>query len=69
MGNAITVRLPEDLADWLDKTARKTGLSRGRIIRQSLETVRGSDKRPFLRLAGTVAGPRDLSSRRGFAKR
>ena len=69
MSNTITVRLPGDLAEWLEQTARKTGLPRGRIIREELERARGSETRPFLRLAGRVAGPKDLSSRKGFSKK
>jgi predicted transcriptional regulator len=69
MGNTITVRLPEDLAEWLEQTARKTGLPRGRIIRDELEKARKSETRPFLRLAGVIAGPKDLSKRKGFSKK
>jgi len=69
MGNTLTIRLPEDLDEWLAQTARRTGLPRGRIIRQELERARSSDKRPFLRLAGAVAGPVDLSTRKGFSRR
>jgi predicted transcriptional regulator len=67
MSNAITVRLPEDLAEWLDQTARRTGVPKGRIIREELEKGRNSGQRPFLRLAGTVSGPADLSTRKGFS--
>ena len=69
MSNTITVRVPEDLAEWLDETARRTGVSKGRIVREELEKARISPRRPFLRLAGTVAGPADLSSRRGFSRK
>jgi len=69
MGNTITVRLPGDLAEWLEQTARKTGLPRGRIIREELEKARKSETRPFLRLAGTIAGPKDLSKRKGFSRK
>jgi predicted transcriptional regulator len=69
MSNTITVRVPEDLAEWLDETARRTGVSKGRIVREELEKARISPRRPFLRLAGTVAGPADVSSRRGFSRR
>jgi predicted transcriptional regulator len=67
MGNTITVRLPEDLAEWLAETARKTGVPKGRIIREQLEKARRSDAQPFLRLAGAVAGPANLSTRKGFS--
>jgi predicted DNA binding CopG/RHH family protein len=69
MSNTITVRLPEDLAKWLDHTARKTGLPKGRIVREELEKARNSANRPFLRLAGSVIGPSDLSMRKGFSRK
>ena len=68
MSNTITVRLPEDLAEWLDSAARKAGVPRGRIVRDQLQLARKREKRPFMRLAGSVEGPRDLSTRKGFAK-
>ena len=69
MSNTITIRLPEDLAQWLTETARKTGVPRGRIVREQLENARNGEKRPFLRLAGAVAGPANLSTRKGFSKK
>ncbi|MCZ2148889.1 MAG: ribbon-helix-helix domain-containing protein [Bryobacterales bacterium] len=69
MRNTITVRLPEDLAEWLESTAAKTGVSQSRIIRDQLEKARKVEDRPFLRLAGRVAGPADLSTRKGFSKK
>ena len=69
MSNTLTVRIPEDLAEWLDQAARASGVSRGRIVRMELERARKSDKRPFLRLAGTVEGPPDLSTRKGFSRK
>jgi predicted transcriptional regulator len=69
MGNTVSVRLPADLAAWLDETSRKTGMARGRIIREELEKARKSEARPFLRLAGAGSGPADLSSRKGFSRK
>jgi hypothetical protein len=68
MSNTITVRLPEDLADWLDSASRRAGVPRGRIVRDQLELARKREKRPFLRLAGSVEGPRGLSTRKGFSR-
>lgn len=68
MSNTITVRLPEDLAEWLDAASRKAGVPRGRIVRDQLQLARKQEKRPFLRLAGSVDGPRDLSTRKGFSR-
>jgi predicted transcriptional regulator len=69
MSNTLTVRIPEDLAHWLAETARKTGIPRGRIIREQLEKARQSEGQPFLRLAGLVAGPANLSTRKGFSRK
>jgi predicted transcriptional regulator len=69
MSNTITVRLPDDVAEWLNETARKTGVPKGRIIREQLDKARSAEKRPFLRLAGTIAGPADLSKRKGFSRK
>lgn len=43
--------------------ARKTGISKGRIVREELEAARNAANRPFLRWAGAIAGPGDLSTR------
>jgi hypothetical protein len=69
MSNTITVRLPEDLAGWLEAASKKAGVPRGRIIREQLELARRRHAQPFLHLAGSVEGPRDLSARKSFAKR
>ena len=69
MSNTFTIRLPEDLAAWLDDSARKSGVSRGRIVRAELEKARASSKQPFLRLAGAAEGPPSLSLRRGFSRK
>ena len=69
MSNTLTVRIPEDLAQWLEETARKSGVPKGRIIREELEKARRAENRPFLRLAGTVAGPPNLSTRKGFSRK
>jgi hypothetical protein len=44
-------------------------MPRSRIVRTELEKARKSAKQPFLRLAGIVDGPRDLSTRKGFSKK
>ncbi len=69
MGNTLTIRLTRELSEWLRETSRKTGVPAGRIIREQLEKAqhRGGNRR-FLRLAGKIAGPSDLSSRKGFSR-
>ena len=69
MRSTLTVRLPQDLAEWLDEAARKSGVSRGGIIRMELQRARKSSKQAFLRLAGAVDGPASLSVRKGFSRK
>ena len=70
MHHTISVRLSKDLAAWLERAAADSGVSQGQIVRDELEQAR--KRRPqqtFMRLAGAVRGPRDLSARKGFARR
>jgi ribbon-helix-helix CopG family protein len=69
MGQTLTIRLSKELAAWLARAAARTGVSQGKIVRDELERARGKDSRQsFMRLAGTVRGSRDLSSRKGFSR-
>lgn len=68
MGHTITIRLDRDLAVWLEEESKKTGVSQGKIVRDLLEQAKaGTSMRAFMRLAGTVRGARDLSTRKGFS--
>jgi len=70
MGNTITVRLPEELAAWLKSTARKTGVPVGRLVREELERAkRQTGNQLFMRHAGSISGPADLSSRKGYSRK
>jgi hypothetical protein len=69
MGHTITIRLDKELAAWLEAVAARTGVPRGRIVRDQLERARASRAgQPFMRLAGSVRGAKDLSSRKGFSR-
>ena len=70
MGHTITVRLPHELASWLEERAAQTGVSQGRIIREQLERAKAGDRtRRFMRLAGSIrGGARDMSTRKGFSR-
>ncbi|MEO5740940.1 MAG: hypothetical protein ABIS29_10140 [Vicinamibacterales bacterium] len=69
MGHTITIRLTKELAAWLEDTAVSTGVSQGRLVREQLERAKARNTgRPFMRLAGSVKGARDLSSRKGFSR-
>lgn len=69
MGHTITVRVDRALAEWLEQTAHRTGRSQGEIVREQLHRARAQkSERRFLRLAGCIDGPGDLSSRKGFSR-
>lgn len=72
MGQTLTIRLTRQLAEWLERTAARTGRAQGQIVRDQLEKARqertGGAGRPFMRLAGSVRGPKDLSARKGFSR-
>jgi hypothetical protein len=69
MSHTITIRLSEDLLHWLDDAAKRAGVSQGQIVREQLEKAKaGGGNRPFMRLAGSVRGPKDLSKRKGFSR-
>jgi ribbon-helix-helix CopG family protein len=68
MGHTLTIRLQRGLAEWLEEEAARTGRSQGQIVREQLEKARSGSTPRFMRLAGSVAGPRDLSTRKGFSK-
>jgi predicted transcriptional regulator len=69
MCKILTFRVSDDLAKWLTETARRTGISVSRIIRQELEKAKQEAvDRPFLRLAGAIDGTSDLFARKGFSR-
>jgi hypothetical protein len=69
MSHTITVRITDDLARWLRDTARRIGVPKSRIVREHLELARDRDREEqrFMRLAGAIRGPGDLSTRKGFS--
>ena len=51
------------------EVAARMGVSQGKVIRDQLEQARArSSHQGFMRLAGTVRGSKDLSSRKGFSR-
>jgi hypothetical protein len=70
MGDTITIRLPEELSEWLKSTSRKTGVPVGRLVRQELERAkRENGTKSYMRFSGSIDGPPDLSSRKGFSRK
>ena len=70
MSKILTIRLGDELLDWLKGTSRRTGIPMGKLIREQLENARDKGtKQNFLRLGGAINGARDLSQRKGFSRR
>jgi hypothetical protein len=71
MSNTLTIRLPDDLLDWLKETSQRTGIPMGRLVRQQLESAMANGgERRFMRYSGIIkGGPRDLSTRKGFSRK
>ncbi len=69
MSHTITIRLTKELASWLEQASKRSGMPRGRNIREQLEKARDAGTEPsFMRLAGTVKGARDRSARKRFSR-
>jgi predicted DNA-binding protein len=69
MAQTLTIRLTRELAEWLAEQSARTGVSQGKIVRDQLERAKARSRaKAFLRLAGAIRGPRDLSSRKGFSR-
>jgi hypothetical protein len=68
MSQTLTIRLNEELSSWLEETASRTGMSQGQIVRNQLEKAKtAKTDKPFMRLAGIMRGPKDLSQRKGYS--
>jgi Ribbon-helix-helix domain len=65
----LTLRVPHELAEWLAEISEKTGVPIGRLVREQLEKARREESnRPFMRHAGAISGPRNLSTRKGYSR-
>jgi predicted transcriptional regulator len=68
MSTTLSVRLPDELARWVEEKAATSGRSRGSLVKEALESIRSKETKSFMRFAGTLQGPPDLSRRKGFSK-
>jgi hypothetical protein len=68
MSRTITIRITDEIDEWLEETSRRTKLKKGKIIRTELERARNTKGRSFMRLAGAVSGDPNLSRRKGFSR-
>ncbi len=70
MSHTLTIRLTDELLEWLRERSRQSGIPVGRIIREQIESAKSNGgKQRFLRHAGAIkGGAPDLSSRKGFSR-
>jgi hypothetical protein len=70
MNEMLTIRLGEKLAHALEDEARQTGLAKGEIARQALESrlQRKGKLAVMQRHFGTMHGPADLSTNRRYRR-
>lgn len=68
MSETLTIRLPDDLAAWVEERARITGIAKSRLIREELERARSESLQPKMAdFVGCIEGDPDLSQRKGFS--
>ena len=70
MNETLTIRLGEKLAHALREEARQTGLAKGEIARQALESrLRHGGKLSVMqRHFGAMRGPADLSTNKSYRR-
>jgi hypothetical protein len=70
MNETLTIRLGEKLAHALHTEARQTGLAKGEIARQALESrlQRGGKLAVMQHYFGTMRGPSDLSTNKSHRR-
>ena len=68
----ISIRLTDKEAGILETLSRRTGRSKSQIVRDAIARARpaksDSRREAALALAGSLSGPRNLSTREGFGK-
>jgi len=68
--STLTISLPEDAAAWLQENSVRTGRTADEFVLEQIKKARvDEDEKPWMKLAGCVSGPRDLSMREGFGER
>jgi hypothetical protein len=70
MEATLTVRLPEDLANALQRAAREAGVPKGELVRQAIEaSLRASPPVSVMaRHFGVMRGPVDLSTNKTYRR-
>jgi hypothetical protein len=70
MGDTLTIRLSDELADALRREARQAGIPRGELVRQAIvEKLEKREALPVMsRYFGSMRGPADLSTNKAYRR-
>ena len=68
MTQSLTIKVTKPIARWLKKAAWENGVAAGEFAARELERAKLCAEKPFMRMAGILDGPADLSRREGFAR-
>ena len=70
MGKTITIKLSQELSEWLAQEAKRAGRPKSQFAREQLEKAKAQTNGiSFSRFSGVLEGlPSDLSRRKGFSK-
>jgi hypothetical protein len=70
MGDTLTVRLSEELAEALRQESRQSGIPKGELVRQAITArLRKSGALPVMsRHFGAMRGPADLSTNKAYRR-
>jgi len=70
MSRKVTIRISDEIAEWLRERSRRQGISMSRIVLTELEqAMLAAEAESPTAIIGSVRGlPRNLSTRKGFSR-
>ena len=68
MTQSLTIKVTKPIARWLKRAAMENGVAAEEFAAHELARAKLYAEKPFMRMAGILNGPADLSSREGFAR-
>jgi ribbon-helix-helix CopG family protein len=70
MGDTLTIRLSDELAEALRREARESGIPKGELVRQAIADHLHKSGSPSVmsRHFGTMRGPADLSTNKTYRR-
>ena len=69
MSHTVSIRIPESMNRRLEERAKRTGRTRRAVVKEALERSLEVEPKPFMALAGSLDGTRNLSKRKGISKK